>query len=171
MNRAKLLMPAALLLLAGCDQVQWLQPLYTERDTVQEPAFAGEWREGDKSAFTVRAEGDRYGISAGKDAFDATLVRLAGELYVDLVERGKCGIPEHLFFRIELESDRMRWFSLKESAVREALEQGTLEHVRMREGKDTRWVVTSAPWETQNFLLRNRSNVWEKLEEYQRIRP
>lgn len=172
MNRINLLIPTlALALSTGCDQLHWLQPIYTERDVVQEPAFEGRWSDGGKNTFTVRAEGGRYHISADKDEFDATLMRLAGELYIDLVERGAKGIPEHLFFRIELESGHMRWYSLKEPVVREALAQGRLEHVRMREGKATRWVVTSSPWEVQNFLLGNRGTAWEELEEFRKVVP
>jgi hypothetical protein len=170
MNYRRGVMAAAVaafgLTLAGCEQVSWLQPLYSERDIVQEPGFAGTWQSSGKNPekIVVSAVDDHYRIEDDKLAFDAYLVRIAGELYIDAVEKGASGIPEHQFWKATLEGDRLELRTLSSEFVLDKIKKDSaLPHQRVREGKsDTRYVVTAEPAEVQNFLIRYREQAWDK---------
>src|SRR5271169_387267 len=79
--------------LGGCPAYS-LHPLYTEQDTVTEPALEGTWMGTDTDdkweiAFR-RSKNGSYEISVFdpdtklKDTYDGNLVRLGGELFIDV---------------------------------------------------------------------------------------
>lgn len=174
MKKTFLVIPAALLL-AGCETVSWLQPLYTPDDIVQEEAFAGSWRGGDEDALTIEAEGDGYvvtvtGKQGGKTVYSAYLLRIDGELYADLTERGT-GIPDHMPVRIEMSGDGMSWHTLHGGWLSRRVKDGTLPSERLAEGKrDTRWVVNVAPAEAQRLLRSYRYEAWGEGVAMERVR-
>lgn len=174
MKKTLLMIPAALLL-AGCESVSWLQPLYTPVDIVQEETLAGSWRADDGDTMTIAAEGDGYLLTleekqGQKTVFSAYLLRINGELYADLTEKGT-GIPDHVPVRIEIAGDRMTWFTLHGEWLRKRVKDGTLPSTRISEGrKDTRWVVNVAPDEAQRLLCSYRYEAWEESVKLERAR-
>lgn len=174
MKKTFLVVPAALLL-AGCESVSWLQPLYTPDDIVQEEALVGSWRADDEDTLAISVEGDGYLLTiedkkGEKTVFSAYLLRIGGELYADLAEKGT-GIPDHLPVRIEISGDRMTWFTLDSEWLRKRVKDGTLPSTRISEGrKDTRWVVNAAPVEAQRLLRSYRYEAWEESVKLERVR-
>lgn len=173
MKKTFLMVPAALLL-AGCDTVSWLQPLYAPEDIVQEEALAGSWRADDEDTLTIAVDGDGYSFTivdkkGEKTVFRAYLLRINGELYADLTERG-AGIPDHMPVRIEISGDRMTWFTLDSEWLRKRVKDGTLPSTRLAEGrKDTRWVVNVPPEEGQRLLRSYRYEAWEESVKLERV--
>lgn len=174
MKKTFLVVPAALLL-AGCESVNWLQPLYTPDDIVQEEALAGSWRADNEDTLTISVDGDGYLLTiedkkGEKTVFSAYLMRMGGELYADLTEKGT-GIPDHLPVRIEISGDRMTWFTLSGEWLRKRVRDGTLPSTRISEGrKHTRWVVNVAPDEAQRLLRSCRYEAWEESLKLERAR-
>lgn len=173
MNKTLTLIPAALLL-AGCETVSWLQPLYAPEDIIREPAITGQWRVADGDSVTITATEDGYGFTlvdkkGEKTLFSAYLLRIDGELFADLVEDGP-GIPNHLFLRVELDYDRMTWHTLRGEWLRKAAKDGLLPSTRIAEGrKDTRWVVNISPAEAQRVLRSYRYEAWEESVRLERV--
>ena len=100
------LVTPAMMLLAGCETVSWLQPLYAPNDIVQEESLPGVWRESEGETVTIAVDGDGYLFTAEnkkgeKRSFQGYLLRINGELYADLTEE-RAGIPDHMLVRIEL---------------------------------------------------------------------
>ena len=170
-----LLITPALVLLAGCETGSWLQPIYTPNDLVQEEQLAGSWLESDGEAITIAVDGDGYLFTAvdkkgEKTILSGYLLRINGELYADLTEKGP-GIPDHMLLRIELTGDRMTWSTLNSEWLRKCVKDGTLPSTRLAEGrKDTRWVVSISPDEAQRLLRSYRYEAWEESVKLERVR-
>ncbi|NWF84416.1 MAG: hypothetical protein HXY18_11365 [Bryobacteraceae bacterium] len=166
MKKTFLVIPVALLM-AGCETVSWLQPLYAPEDIVREESLAGSWRVDGEDTLTIAVEGDGYLLTiedkkGGKTVYSAYLLRIGGELYADLTEKGG-GIPDHMPVRIEMSGDRMTWFMLNSEWLRKRVKDGTLPSTRIAEGrKDIRWVVNVAPEEAQRLLRSYRYEAWEE---------
>lgn len=173
MKKTFLIAPA-LVLLAGCETVSWLQPIYTPADIVEEAALAGVWRESDGEIIAIAIDGDGYLFTAEdkkgeKTVFSGYLLRISGELYADLIEKG-AGIPDHLLLRIEISDNRMTLFTLDGEWLRKHVKNGTLPATRIAEGKkDTRLVVNVPPEEAQRLLRSYRYEAWEEGVKLERV--
>jgi hypothetical protein len=169
------LVAPAMMLLAGCETVSWLQPLYTPDGIVQEATLPGTWRESDGETISIAVDGDGYLFTAEdkrgqKTVFLGYLLRNGGELYADLTERG-AGIPDHTLIRIGMDGDRMTWSTLNNEWLRKSVKNGTLPSSRLAEGrKDTRWVVNVAPEEAQRLLRSYRYEAWEESVKLERVK-
>lgn len=174
MKKTFLVAPLALLL-AGCETVSWLQPIYTPDDIVREDAITGSWRAQDEDTVTIASEGDGYVLTmidkkGEKSIYSCYLLRIGGELYADLTEKGG-GIPDHLLARVEMTEGRMTWFTLKDEWLRSRVKDGTLPATRFAEGKkDVRWVVNAGPEEAQRLLRSYRYEAWEESVKLERVR-
>jgi len=174
MKKTFLIAPV-MLLLAGCETVSWLQPLYTPDDIVQEAALPGSWRESGGETITIAVDGDGYLFTSvdkkGEETvFSGYLLRNGGELYADLTEKG-AGIPDHMLLRIDLDGDRMTWSTLNDEWLRKSVKNGTLPSSRLAEGrKDTRWVVNVQPEEAQRLLRSYRYEAWEESVKLERVK-
>ncbi|MCX7605060.1 MAG: hypothetical protein N2036_13365, partial [Bryobacteraceae bacterium] len=132
---------SALLVLSGCESVDFFRPLFTERDLVREPGLSGEWR-GPEGVLTVSAypedpqcpawrfqPGDRLRLEG--DLWDwrfkarACLVRLGGVLYADVVVV-RPGIPSHNLLRVEAKGEQLRISLLDQEWMVKQLKAGAL---------------------------------------------
>ena len=79
-----------LILATGCF-VRSLHPLYTEQDIVFEPGLVGRWNDDDEAVWAFsRGDGDNYDLiitddEGNRDPFVAYLVRIEGNLFLDLL--------------------------------------------------------------------------------------
>ncbi len=109
------------LLLAGCDILS-LQPLYSEKDTIAEPAVIGRWKTVDDNTIwrVTETKPGRYSVvEEGKSGgwLEARLTRLGKVLLADFrpVEMEACQIPGHLFARARVDASKMTiaWIDFK----------------------------------------------------------
>ena len=164
-----------------------LNPLFTEKDAVFEPAIEGTWKGwvtltftklGD-NAYQVVLSGDEEGTSL---TFAAHLTRLGGSLFLDAclqemkVKGERLGdlegtafwlIPTHTFYRIHIEGDTLRLECLDEGRVKEMIDRGKLKIAHARYGD----VFTlTAPTQKHQQLARKYANseAFREIEELQR---
>ena len=109
------------LLLTGCEILS-LQPLYSEKDTIAEPAVIGRWKTADDNTIwrvTEPKPGYYSVIEEGKSGgrLEARLTRVGKVLFADFrpVEMEACQIPGHLFARVHVDGSKMRiaWVDFK----------------------------------------------------------
>lgn len=173
MKKSLLAVPAVLLL-AGCETVSWLQPLYAPEDVVFDSDLAGVWRTPEDDTLSISLQGQEYLFTleekeSRKTVFTGQFLRINGELYADIVEKGP-GIPDHMLVRVEIEGDRMTWFTLKDDWLKKSVKNGLLPATRIDESrKDTRWVVNVPPEEAQRILRSCRYDAWEESVRFERI--
>ena len=132
-------MLALALALTGC--VPSLQPLYTEKDTVFDPAVVGTW-EKDKEVWTLRAgEGKEYEVTMKPEKgpaaeFEGHLVELGKARFLDLYpqERDEGNafyelhrIPAHTISRIWLEGDTLRAAMLQDGWLKDRIRDGQVQ--------------------------------------------
>lgn len=155
---------AAVLALTGCERLHFLRPLYMEQEVVQEPALAGEWQDKDRDSLVIEASGSRY-IFRSSDGYRAevSLLRLAGELYADVVEEGP-GIPDHQLFRVEVDGAELRLAPLNTGWALAQVKAGVLpaEVIEQGKDKDRHFVVTADAGQLQSFLLANAAAAWDE---------
>jgi hypothetical protein len=150
-------MLALALALTGC--VPSLQPLYTEKDTVFDPALVGVW-EKDKEVWTLRAgEGKAYEVTMQsekwpKAGFEAHLVELGKARFLDLYpqeqEEGNAfyefhRVPAHSISRIWLEGDTLRAAMLQDGWLEARIRDGQVQIGHQFGGPKGDGLVLTAP--------------------------
>lgn len=142
-----LLVICSTFLLSGC--VFSLNPLYTEKDQVFDPALVGTWLEKDSedTCIVEKGEGNAYRVTnvyEGKSAkFEAHLVRLGKFLFLDLYpEHGEdfesALIAVHGFSRVRIEGDVLRFAWVDGSWLRDLIHQ---KKVKIASRVDERLVI------------------------------
>lgn len=165
MRRAILAFALALvLLLTGC-VVQSIHGLYTENDLVFDPALIGTWAEKENpNLWTLEKNGEKaYTLSYTENQvtakFETRLVRLGPYLFLDTYPKDaelKNSVlafhlmPAHLFTRIWIEKDTIRYAALDYEWMKKQLEEKkvTLSH----EIEDGSVILTGSTKELQAFL-------------------
>ena len=159
--------------LAGC--VPSLNPLYTEKDLVFEPALLGVWSEKEDSTdgWTFRKKDDKSYqllIQEGEKSspFIAHLVQLGKYRFLDLYpdEAGLKDfnrddiykmtlIPGHLFLKVSKIEPTLQIGFLNADWLEKLLKKspGALRHQRM--GEDKGLVLTASTKELQKFMLKH----------------
>ncbi len=159
----------AAVLMAGC--VPSLQPLYTEKDLVFEPALLGAWVGKDgKGVWTFeKAEDKAYKLtySEGHEPteFEAHLVRLGNSLFLDTglselkMESDLARIsllPCHTFFKIKLDGETLNYALLNYDWCKKMADEKKLKVRHERWGEKNEAVLLTAPTEElQMSLLEN----------------
>jgi hypothetical protein len=101
MNKRYVVLLALLACLTGCVPVDSLNPLYTEKDTVFDESLLGEWigpdandtgsmkfvKEGKDAYVIVSTDNDGPGGEQKRTFFDAHLLNLSGQQFLDVVPR------------------------------------------------------------------------------------
>lgn len=127
MNKKYLFLLALLACLSGCVPVDSLNPLFTDKNVIFDPALVGKWVGSDPEEGFLRfdrAEDDSYQMvmvakaTSGllqETVFTAHLVSLGGEKYLDVSPKQLEGAPQQYLFRTD--------GSKKGSTFRPALER------------------------------------------------
>jgi hypothetical protein len=157
------------MLLAGC--VPSLHPLYTEEDLVYDPALVGTWTEEDsEDTWTFRKLGDTaydliYTEEGVPARFEAHLVQVGEFLFLDTYP-GEPDIkndfylvhiiPAHIFLRIEIEGDVLRYAMLDLDWLKKMIAENKVDirHEEMEGGI----LLTAQPEELQTFLAKYAEN-------------
>jgi hypothetical protein len=111
-RKISLLVLLCFLFLTGCVPVDCLNPLYTDSNVIFEPALLGKWAgaEPDESVRIERADNNAYQIilTEKKDSstmqetvYEAHLVSLGGEKYLDLVPKQFPGSSNDILFTMD----------------------------------------------------------------------
>jgi len=150
----------------GC--VPSLQPLYSEKDPILLAPLAGTWvSENGKEKFTFKADEQeiKYEVTCtdeegGTGKLEARLLRLGKHLFLDTtvsdLPEVKCAYPKchllpvHLFTKITIEGDVLRYATLDFGWIKKGIEQKkiTLRHEAM---KDMTFLTASTK-ELQEFV-------------------
>ena len=177
-NRFFVLTAGVSLVLAGCF-VPSVNPLYTEKDLVYDPALLGTWgepkdeeryiftRAGEKAyTWTVKekdgsSEFDAHLLQLGEHRFlDALLVRMKGEWKgggfgrVAYVAR-----PAHIFFKVEVTNATLRLGGLHPEWLGKLLKEqpGLIAHEWVKEpdaNDESRVLLTASTADLQKFMLK-----------------
>lgn len=152
-------------LLAGC--VPSLHPLFTEDDLVYDPALVGTWADQDgENTWTFQKFGDNvYNLIYTEEGvparFDAHLVQLGEFLFLDTYP-GEPNIkndfylihliPAHIFSRIEMEGDTLRYAMLDLDWLRRMISEKkvTIGHEQVDGGV----LLTATTAELQEFFIK-----------------
>ena len=138
------------LLLTGCETLS-LQPLYSEKDTIAEPAVVGRWKTSDDNTIwrvTEEKPGHYSVVEEGKSGgqLEARLTRLGTVLFADFqpVEMEACQIPGHLFAGVQVNASQMRiaWVDFK-SLVRQPGHPSFPGHQFVAFGRESNMVLTA----------------------------
>ncbi len=143
------------------DPVMSLHALHPGREIVLEPAFEGKWVFEDSASLMldVKKSNDGYELwlfsTTEKETlrFDAHLVRLGSALFADIqqtTEAGLFALYPHVFAKIRVDRDELRFDFLNEEYARQALEnkRADLAHEKL----DNTVVLTAPTRELQNFV-------------------
>ena len=130
--------------LSGCPSYS-LSPLYTKADAVTEPALEGTWMNADtkdKEEITVcKTKNGEYELSDFDPdtkitwTYDGTLVRLAGELFVDVEFAGEtlngarvdspiAMLPVHAIMKVRVSGNDLAFAGLEDDAIKRSDESG-----------------------------------------------
>lgn len=156
------------LVLAGCEPVPSVHPLFSEHDVVFEPALVGTW--------VMRENGDTLTFhQSGDKAYEATYTEenVAVKFEVHLIQLGKFLfldaypleqperfdlIPAHSFYRIRLEvshameGDVLQIAFLDDDWLRKRIEEGEVNIAHERLGTDI--LLTASTKDLQMFVLK-----------------
>jgi hypothetical protein len=172
----------ALLLVTGCI-VTSVNPLYTEKDLVFEPALVGAWSEGEgKDTWAFEKAGERKYKLLHTDEkgrigeFEAHLLKLDKYQFLDLhlVDPGQkeewqinelaalaiIMRPGHLFFKVSQIQPTLQLSALDEDWLKKLLEKDpkVIQHERIQFGSDNtndyRYVLTAETKALQKFVLK-----------------
>lgn len=191
--RAVLLVAGLTLLigLGGCITLS-VQPLYQETDIITEPLLAGLWGDPDGEdlqtwQFTQRRDGgyelivrenDTLRIDPATDGvFSATLLRLGGRMYMDLLpEEPKVGndfyrmhvIPGHSFWRVRMEGHVLTIDTLDYEALKEILVSGNTD-LTYQENEGL-YVLTAPTAALQTLIIEQGDDLFSDSESMKRIR-
>ena len=162
-------------LMTGCT-VRSLNPLYTDKDVVFEPALLGTWAEqGDASSnWTIQKSGEngyRLVSSEGMKTLEGRLVKLSGRLFLDVTPKDgddSFEIPAHLFVKVELSGDTLRTAMLDADWVDKTADLKALGLSYIRIGDKV--VLTGPTNQLQSFVVRfaGDETVFSHLEDYHR---
>jgi hypothetical protein len=169
---------AAAMVLAGCF-VPSVNPLYTDKDLVYDPALLGTWgepkdeeryiftRAGEKAYTWIVKEKDGSSefdvclLQLGEHRFmDALLVRMKGEWKGSNFGRvGMVARPAHLFFKVELTNATLRLGGLHPEWLGKLLKQqpALIAHEWVKEpdaNDEPRVLLTASTAELQKFMLK-----------------
>lgn len=175
---------ALALTLAGC--VPSLQPLYTEKDTVFDPALVGMW-EKDKELWTLRAAaGGAYQLTVKPDSgppasFQAHLVQLDSSRFLDLYpDEPETGndfyqfhlIRAHSISRLVLDGDTLRVAMLQDGWLKTMLAEGKLQIAHEFVGPDRDLLLTAPTPQLQALVRRYAGDVkaFSDPAEYRRVK-
>ena len=151
--------------MTGC--VPSLQPLYTDKDTLFDPALVGTWEGKEESWLIRRSEGNFYQLTVkpakGAPAtFEGRLVELGTARFLDLYP-GEPDIqndlykmhlvPAHSISRIRLERDTLRVAMLDDSWLRDLIRDQKVQ-IAHQILKDNMLVLTAATAELQALVSR-----------------
>lgn len=164
----------AVVVLAGCDTVHSLHPLYRPGQTVACPELAGEWRDAEGAAWRFESAQDnalRLTIRDKKEElnFAVNVVDIAGRRYIDFCEDGELGhhyaILTEAGGAISIAVANEKWLLMQ--VERKAL---TAERVRPNR-HDRQTVITSSTDDLQNLFMRHALDpeVWEKPVRLERV--
>lgn len=140
---------AAAMLATGCWMLS-INPLYFESDLILEPSLVGVWNDpkgGSSKTWTIEAaEGKTYHLTtqesdAPDGSFEAHLLRLGGNLYLDLypdeVEHGnefQIGhlVPAHSIWRMTLKGDDLSLDCIDANWLEAKIDSGlvSIDHIR-----------------------------------------
>ena len=150
--------------LTGC--VPSLNPLFTAKDTVADPAFAGVWQ-GERDRWIVELAGPRRYVLTVKPAegppasFSGHLVQLGGARFLDLypeefeLPNGFLQlhlVPAHTISRVWLEGDRLRAAMLDEAWLRGRIRDGQVQIDHLLRGDSL--VLTASTPQLQALVTR-----------------
>lgn len=164
-----ILVPMALLFLAGC--VPSLHGLYTDKDTIYDPALVGVWSEPNSSeTWEFAQSGDKtYRLTITEDKgktgrFQVHLVNLEGKMFLDLFPEdpnlpGNTDyykyhlLPIHTFIRVEQITPALKMAAMNPEGLKNLLKENP-QAVR-HEVRDDQIILTASTPELQKFLLKN----------------
>ena len=168
---------SAVVLLAfitGC--VPCLNPIYTDKDVIVDPALVGTWGSGEpkeKWVFTKTgarsyklAQTDGEGLTA---EFDVRLVRLGDYRFLDLVVTNADEkhfrlngfaafslIPGHLVLQVHETAPKLKISAMNPDWLKEWLEKNSKSIEHRKFGED-RYVIVASTADLQKFVLRHAS--------------
>jgi hypothetical protein len=138
-----------------------LNPLYTEADLTTDPALVGTWEEkGTGEAWTF-SNSDKFKYKlvhtdsdGRKSEYDARLVKLEGELFLDIVPIKPSltqNVATHTFVHIERKDSKVHISYMEPRWLKDflAANPDAIGHERI----NGEIVLTSSPKETQKFVL------------------
>ncbi len=185
---ARLFAIVAALLVSGC--LPSLNPLFTEKDLIEDPDVLGIWAERESSsdhwAFTQLDE-KRYRLvitEKGESApFEVHLLKLGGQRFMDLqpekawLEAAKVGelyksllVRGHLILRMDETSPSLRLTSLNGDWLAKLLKSdpATLSHSWIEQD---RFVITASTKDLQSFILKHLKNAaaWGDPTQFERL--
>ena len=173
-----LLATVATLILAGCF-VPSVNPLYTEKDLIFDPALVGTWGEaGNEDRHIFAREGEQAYLLTSQDkestnVFRAHLLQLGKHRFLDVVlartsdewkgiSRASVVVrPAHLFFKVEMDKSTLRLRALDVDWVEKLLKENpkAIAHERLHEPdvreEDNRAMLTASTAELQKFILKS----------------
>lgn len=153
----------AALVMAGCDTVSYLHPLYKDGDLTTETLLTGTWLEDGGSVWTFQERPEQTYSLRLEDPknealeFQVRLVQLGGDLFLDATPQdSRSDIAGHTFAWLRVDEGTLELATLKGEWVRKKLiDERVLPFERVRNNpKDTNYVVTASPSEMQTFLMR-----------------
>lgn len=188
MNYTKWLPVVALAaVLTGCYPLS-IQPFYTQKDLVYDPALVGVWKEtgDDPAVWTIRrGDATSYEALSTEDAdtrrYEFHIVQLGGVRYLDVVPKEDEGmaqhIPAHSLHRIRITADQIDIEPLKADYF-EALIKGQKIRIAQKVsvptqgGVDDKIVLTGSTAELQEFVLQHskEKGFFDDMAHYKRMR-
>ena len=163
-----------LAIITGC--VPCLNPIYTDKDLIVDPALVGTWGSSDpkeKWVFTKTAarsykltQTDAEGVTA---EFDVRLVRLGQYRFLDLVVTNASEnhirlngfaafslIPGHLVIQVHAIEPKLKLAVMNPDWVKEWLEKNSksIDHIKIAED---RYAIVASTADLQKFVLRHAS--------------
>ncbi len=176
-NILRLALFGTALFVSGCDILS-LQPIYSEKDTVAEPAVIGRWKTADDNTIwkvTETKPGYYSVVEEGKIAgrLEARLTRLGKVLFADFrpVEMEACQIPGHLFARVQVNASEIRiaWVDFK-TLVRQPGHPPFPTHQLVAFGRENNMVLTAPVVDLRAYIgqVTTLPHAYQKDEVFQR---
>jgi hypothetical protein len=186
-----LFLVSACLLLSGCAPSS-LHPLYTDRDTVTEPALEGTWSSGpdDKDELVIQKSGDHeYDLVISctdqkvictdakvRQDYAVHLVRLGGQLFVDLSFKGQTVsgvdvdgpigvIPAHAIAKVKLSGDDLAYATLEDKTMQKIISGGSPLDYQMLDGS---MLLTAQTDALRSFISAHADDVFSSFEHLER---
>lgn len=188
MNYVKWLLVVALAaVLTGCYPLS-IQPFFTQKDLVYDPALVGVWKEADSgtSVWTIRrGDATSYEALNTEDGdtrrYQFHLVQLGDARYLDIVPLEEEGmaqhIPAHSLHRIRISADvveieplSLDYFDALINAHKTGIAQKVA--VPIQQGVDNKIVLTGSTAELQEFVLKHarEKELFAEMGQYKRMR-
>jgi hypothetical protein len=186
MRRRWIVALLALASLASC--VPSINPLYTDKDLVVDPALVGTWIDNDNETWTFATGTDKsYSLVIDHDGksgpFVAHLVALGGYRFLDIMPTdgalNQSGLLEmyramyirtHMFLKVSQVTPTLKMAFLDADWLKKLLTKSpaALRHERRESDDDS--VVTASTAELQAFMIRygNTADAWGSSNEFKR---